>query len=42
MQIRLSVLFTEKPAIGVRLLPNVVFENPSYDYAFVFVGQFNT
>ena len=30
----LSVLFTEKPAIGIRLLPNVVFENPSYDYAF--------
>ena len=35
----LSVLFTEKPAIGVRLLPNVVFENPSYDYAFVLWGN---
>ena len=30
----LSVLFTEKPAVGIRSLPNVVFENPSYDYTF--------
>ena len=35
----LSVLFTEKPAIGVRLLPNVVFENPAYDYAFALWGN---
>ena len=35
----LSVLFTEKPAIGIRLLPNVVFENPSYDYAFALWGN---
>ena len=35
----LSVLFTEKPAIGIRLLPNVVFENSSYDYAFALWGN---
>ena len=35
----LSVLFTEKPAIGVRSLPNVLFENPSYDYAFALWGN---
>ena len=35
----LSVLFTEKPAIGVRSLPNVVFEKPSYDYAFALWGN---
>ena len=35
----LSVLFTEKPAIGIRLLPNVVFENPSYDYTFALWGN---
>ncbi len=35
----LSVLFTEKPAIGIRLLPNVLFENPSYDYAFALWGN---
>ena len=35
----LSVLFTEKPAIGIRSLPNVVFENPSYDYAFALWGN---
>ncbi len=35
----LAVLFTEKPAIGIRLLPNVVFENPSYDYAFALWGN---
>ena len=35
----LSVLFTEKPAIGIRSLPNVVFENASYDYAFALWGN---
>ena len=35
----LAVLFTKRPAIGVRLLPNVVFENPSYDYAFALWGN---
>ena len=35
----LSVLFTEKPAIGIRLPPNVVFGNPSYDYAFALWGN---
>ena len=35
----LAVLFTEKPAIGIRLLPNVLFENPSYDYAFALWGN---
>lgn len=35
----LSVFFTEKPAIGIRLLPNVVFGNPSYDYAFALWGN---
>ena len=35
----LSVLFTEKPAIGIRLLPNVLFERPSYDHAFALWGN---
>ncbi len=35
----LSVLFTEKPAIGIRLLPNVLFESPSYDHAFALWGN---
>ena len=35
----LSVLFTEKPAIGIRSLPNVVFGNASYDYAFALWGN---
>ena len=35
----LSVLFTEKPAIGIRSLPNVMFGNPSYDYAFALWGN---
>ena len=35
----LSVLFTENPAIGIRLLPNVLFESPSYDYAFALWGN---
>ena len=35
----LSVLFTEKPAIGIRLLPNVVFDNPLYDYVFSLWGN---
>ena len=35
----LSVLFTEKSAIGVRSLPNVMFEKPSYDYAFALWGN---
>ena len=35
----LSVLFTEKPAIGVRSMPNVVFENPLHDYVFTLWGN---
>ena len=35
----LAVLFTEKPAIGIRLLPNIVFRNPSHDYAFALWGN---
>ncbi len=35
----LSVLFTEKPSIGIRLLPNVMFGNPSHDYAFALWGN---
>ncbi len=35
----LAVLFTENPAIGIRLLPNVVFQNPSYDYVFALWGN---
>ena len=35
----LSVLFTEKPAIGIRSLPNVALGNPFYDYAFALWGN---
>ena len=35
----LSVLFTEKAAMGIRSLPNVVFENSSWDYAFALWGN---
>ena len=35
----LSVLFTEKPAIGIRSLPNVVFGSSSYDYTFALWGN---
>ena len=35
----LGVLFTEKPSIGVCLLPNVVFKNPIYDYAWTLWGN---
>ena len=35
----LSVFFTEKPAIGIRSLPNVVFGNALYDYAFALWGN---
>ena len=34
----LSVLFTEKPAIGIGL-PNVVFDNPLHDYVFSLWGN---
>ena len=35
----LAVLFTERPAIGVNTLPNVVFENPYYDYVWTLWGN---
>ena len=35
----LAVLFTERPAIGVNTLPNVVFENPFYDYVWTLWGN---
>ncbi len=35
----LSVLFTERPAIGIRSMPNVKFENPSHDYPFAVWGN---
>ncbi len=31
----LSVLFTEKPTIGMSILPNVVFENSLYEYVWM-------
>ena len=34
-----AVLFTERPAIGVNTLPNVVFENPYYDYVWTLWGN---
>ena len=33
------MLFTEKPAIGIRSLPNVMFGNPLYDYTFALWGN---
>jgi len=35
----LAVLFTERPAIGVNTLPNVVFDNTSYDYIWSLWGN---
>ena len=35
----LSVLFTEKPAIGVNTLPNVVFDNPLWEYIWTLWGN---
>ena len=35
----LSVLFTEKPAIGVNTLPNVVFNNPVWEYVWTLWGN---
>ena len=35
----LAVLFTERPAIGVNTLPNVVFGNVSYDYVWTLWGN---
>ena len=35
----LAVMFTEQDAIGVALIPNVVFENKSYDYVWTLWGN---
>ena len=35
----LAVLFTERPAIGVNTLPNVVFDDISYDYVWTLWGN---
>ena len=35
----LAVLFTEPPTIGVNLLPNVIFDNPLYDYVWTLWGN---
>ena len=35
----LAVLFTQRPAIGVNTLPNVVFTNPDYDYVWALWGN---
>ena len=35
----LGVLFTEKPALGINSLPNVVFEKPIYDYVWTLWGN---
>ena len=35
----LAVLFTERPTLGVNLLPSVKFENPLYDYVWTLWGN---
>ena len=35
----LGVLFTEKPALGINSLPNVVFDKPIYDYVWTLWGN---
>lgn len=35
----LAVMFTEHNSIGVNLIPNIVFENKSYDYAWTLWGN---
>ena len=35
----LSVLFTEKPAIGINTLPNVAFDNPLWEYVWTLWGN---
>ena len=35
----LAVLFTEREAIGVNTIPNVVFTNPDYDYVWTLWGN---
>ena len=35
----LAILFTERPTIGVNLLPNVTFDNPLYDYVWTLWGN---
>ena len=35
----LTVLFTERPAIGINTIPNIVFSNPLYDYVWTLWGN---